>query len=88
MNADEVIDALGGNSVIAKAIGVGRSAISMWRATGIPTARCLVLAQLARDRGVPGVTAEVLLSARPAPLPPVQKGKTYGDRPRSKVQRA
>lgn len=55
-----VIDALGGTSVVAKALAVDDSTVSSWRERGIPSGRCLALARLAAEKGKSDLTLEAL----------------------------
>jgi hypothetical protein len=73
MDASEIIEAFGGYRNLADDLGLGRTTVFMWRTTGVPKARCLELAALAKERGLKGVTLEVLMQSKPtdpASLPP------------------
>jgi hypothetical protein len=50
--ADQVIDALGGTSAVAKAIEAPTSTVHSWRSIGIPTSRLAHLRLLAKEQGV------------------------------------
>jgi len=52
MNPDELIDALGGSSLVAEAIGVGTSTVGNWRKRGFPAWAMPALSQLCVERGV------------------------------------
>lgn len=53
MTADELIDAFGGNLVLAEIAGVRSSAVSNWRRLGrLPPRLYLRLAAAGRERGV------------------------------------
>lgn len=53
MNANELIDALGGNAAVARLTGVRTSAVSNWRRFGtFPPRLYLCFARAARERGV------------------------------------
>jgi hypothetical protein len=71
MDASDIIEAFGGYRPLANDLGIGPSAVFMWRDTGIPKGRCLELAELAKERGIASVTLEILMQSKPrAPLPP------------------
>src|SRR5688500_3699410 len=60
ITAATIIDALGGTSTVATALGVTPPAVSHYRANGaFPGRHWLRLAALAAERGVPGVTLEM-----------------------------
>lgn len=67
---DEIIDAVGGTGAVTEGLGLKYpSIVSSWRARkSIPGDRWFALADLARERGVEGVTVESLaaLHSRPA----------------------
>jgi hypothetical protein len=74
MNASDVISSLGGNAVVAEALGISRSALSNWKLSGrsIPPEQWIPLWCLALERGVPwappgGERLAALLRAGPAP---------------------
>lgn len=50
--ADQVIDALGGTSEVARAIEAPTSTVHSWRAIGIPPSRLAHLKLVARERGI------------------------------------
>ena len=53
MTASELIDALGGNEMVAKIAGVGKTAVSNWRRYGfLPPRLFLIIAAAGRERGV------------------------------------
>ena len=53
MTASDLIDALGGNRVVADLIGVGSSAVSNWRKHDkLPPRLYLQFAAIGRERGV------------------------------------
>lgn len=66
MTPDAVLDTLGGNSVVAPALGVDDSTVSTWRRRGIPAGRWPALVRLASDRGASEITFEAL-AALPKP---------------------
>ncbi len=47
-----ILDNLGGEASVAKSLGCGMSAISNWKARGIPKGRKLDLLDLADEKGV------------------------------------
>jgi hypothetical protein len=49
MNANKIIDALGGTSAVAKLFEVTTGAVSQWRKKGIPKARLLHLKSIRPD---------------------------------------
>jgi hypothetical protein len=53
MTDSDVIDALGGTKVVAAMFGVQPSAVSNWRAEGIPLRRRFRLARELQARGKP-----------------------------------
>lgn len=55
-----VIDELGGTGKVASSLGLEDSTVSGWRTRGIPPARWPALVRLATERGVEGLTFEVL----------------------------
>lgn len=58
---DQVIDALGGTDQVSRDLGVEAPVVSNWRSRGrIPGARWTALADIARGRGVNGITLETL----------------------------
>jgi len=59
---DEIIDAVGGTGVVTAGLGLKYpSIVSSWRSRkSIPGDRWMSLAELARERGVVGVTVEAL----------------------------
>lgn len=61
---DEIIDGLGGTGAVTEGLGLKHpSIVSSWRARkSIPGERWLGLADLARERGVNGITLEALAS--------------------------
>lgn len=53
MNANELIDALGGTAIVAGILGVRKSAVSNWRRfDAIPSRLYLRLAAAGRERGI------------------------------------
>jgi hypothetical protein len=50
--ADQVIDALGGTSEVARATEAPTSTVHSWRKIGIPSSRLAHLKLLAKDRGI------------------------------------
>jgi hypothetical protein len=64
MDAGAIIDALGGSTRIAAELNLYPSAVSMWRRSGIPTARCLELFDMAGRLKVDSITLEILLRSR------------------------
>jgi hypothetical protein len=50
--ADQVIDALGGTSAVAKAIEAPTSTVHSWRSIGIPSSRLAHLRLLAKEMGI------------------------------------
>ena len=76
MDATEIIEALGGYAQVARDIGIGRTGVFNWLKAGIPKARCLELAELAKRKGLSttrrtrggtrlGITLEVLMQSHP-----------------------
>lgn len=64
---DDIIDALGGTGAVAQARGLTPSTVSSWRKRqSIPGDRWMDLAELARERGVAGVTVESLAALHSA----------------------
>ena len=53
MNADQIIDALGGTAAVAKLCAVRNPSVSEWRKAGIPKARLQYLQLLRPDVFVP-----------------------------------
>jgi hypothetical protein len=49
MNANEIIDALGGTSEVSKLCEVTTGAVSQWRTDGIPSARLMYLQAVRPD---------------------------------------
>lgn len=49
MNANQIIDALGGTSEVANICNVTTGAVSQWRENGIPAARLMYLRLLRPD---------------------------------------
>lgn len=43
VNVNEIIDSLGGTSIVAKIFGISTAAVAKWRRTGIPRARLMYL---------------------------------------------
>jgi hypothetical protein len=50
--ADQVIDALGGTSEVARSIEAPTSTVHSWRKIGIPSSRLAHLRLLAKERGI------------------------------------
>jgi hypothetical protein len=48
----QLIDDLGGNSVVAKELGLSPNAVSNWRKRGIPWKMRPVLARMAAERAI------------------------------------
>jgi hypothetical protein len=65
MTHDEVIRALGGPRAVARAVGVDVSAPYRWPERGIPLRHWPAIIEMARERGVNGVTADSLLCGQP-----------------------
>ena len=72
MQTRDIIAAFGGYEQLARDVGVVRSATANWLRKGIPTGRCLQLAELARAKGLdqdgaqdgqarPAITLETLM---------------------------
>lgn len=59
MNLDSILDALGGDAAVARNLGCGVSAISNWKARGIPQGRKFDLLRLAQRNGQPLSIEEV-----------------------------
>lgn len=62
----QIIDLLGGWHAVAKEFGFGQSAISNWKARGVPPGRWLALERFAakqRPRIEPPITAEEIEAA-------------------------
>jgi hypothetical protein len=53
MTDSEIIDTLGGTKVVAAMFGINASAVSNWRAEGIPLRRRFRIARELQARGVP-----------------------------------
>jgi hypothetical protein len=70
MDHCQVINALGGYRVLSRTLRVDAAAVWRWQKRGIPSARWLPLVDLAKERGVEGVTLEVLARGQPAPPAP------------------
>lgn len=49
---EQLIDDLGGNTALAKALGLTPNAVSNWRNRGIPWKTRPVIARMATERGV------------------------------------
>lgn len=60
MDAAEIIEALGGKHIIARAFGVTRTAPYNWVHDGIPAHLWPDFVELARKRGIKNVTFDVL----------------------------
>jgi hypothetical protein len=70
-SCEPIIDALGGTSKVARACGTSVSTVSTWKArNSIPAERWLALADLARRRGVNGITLETLAELHSRHAPP------------------
>jgi len=50
--ANHLIDALGGNKVVAEALGLSPNVVHNWRTREIPWKRRHIIARLAAERGV------------------------------------
>lgn len=70
MDASDIVEAFGGYRTLADDLGLGRTTVFMWRTTGIPKARCLELAALAKERGLASVTLEILMQSKPRSASP------------------
>ena len=66
MNVSQVITAFGGYSSAQTLFGVSRSLLARWEEEGIPTKRWAQLVEVAKLKGVPGVTFESLSSVTPS----------------------
>lgn len=51
-STSEAIDRLGGNSVVAKALGVTPNAVGNWRVVGFPARRFPALSELLKAKGL------------------------------------
>jgi hypothetical protein len=58
--SEAIIVALGGTGAVAGALGQSKSTVSSWRTRGIPAGHWAAVVALASERGVPGITLEVL----------------------------
>jgi hypothetical protein len=58
MTHDEVIRALGGYRALARSLGLDMSVTFRWPKRGIPPRRWPAIIEMARERGVNGVTAD------------------------------
>jgi transposase len=69
MTLNQIIEALGGEAEVAKALGCGLSAISNWKARGLPPGRQTQLLMLAKKRRVRLTLAQIvaLPSSRATP---------------------
>jgi hypothetical protein len=65
MEVAQIIDAFGGYRALADDLGCGRTTVFMWQTTGIPAARALELADLAKARGLKRISLKVLMEAKP-----------------------
>lgn len=65
-SSEAIIVALGGTGAVAGALEQSDSTVSSWRTRGIPAGHWAAVVAMAADRGVTGVTLEVLaaLAAR------------------------
>ena len=59
MTLDTILDELGGDATVAKTLGCGVSAISNWKARGIPRGRKFDLLALAERNGIVLTIADV-----------------------------
>jgi hypothetical protein len=67
MTDSELIDALGGTTAVARALGIGRwNTVSMWRGRGIPMAWRPAVLDLAEQRSV-AVERRAFLRLPPRP---------------------
>ena len=66
MNLENIINRLGGEAVIAAGLGCGVSAVSNWKARGLPKGRVVDLLGFARSRGVALTLDELQQSANPS----------------------
>jgi hypothetical protein len=79
MDVTSIIEAFDGYRALADSLGIGRTTVFTWQINGIPPARCLELADLAKSRGLRRITLKVLMQAKPRDRKPFQ-----GRRPREK----
>lgn len=65
-SSEAIIVALGGTGAVAGALVQSDSTVSSWRTRGIPAGHWAAVVAMAADRGVSGITLEVLaaLAAR------------------------
>lgn len=64
---DEILAALGGETVVADLLGVGPSSVSNWKARGLPKARWVDLVMLGAEHGVrPAITLDEVRRAADA----------------------
>lgn len=64
---DEILDLLGGDASVARAIGCGQPAISNWKARGVPKGRWVDLVMLGAEKKIePPVTLEEVRKASSA----------------------
>lgn len=69
-SVDALIDALGGTSATARLAGVGPSAVSNWRKTGLPD-RASLHSRIRREAAHRGIRVDEALFASPIVPPPV-----------------
>jgi hypothetical protein len=67
MNASHILRQLGGATAVAKALGVGRSAVSNWPRDGIPPKYWLRLSRITDDAGRPVIGLDDLEAHTRAP---------------------
>jgi len=70
MDHTEIIDRLGGIPVVAVALRRHRSRVGDWRRNGIPPACWADVVEIAKARGVAGVSFEVLAAGKPTEAVP------------------
>ncbi len=65
MDHAEIISLLGGPVVVAKAVGCDRTRVLRWRAEGIPPRRWPKVVEVARAKGLAGITLDALNAGWP-----------------------
>lgn len=60
MDASLIIDSLGGNAAVGRALGEKPSTVWRWRERGVPARYWHRLAEMAQQQGVDGVSVDAL----------------------------